>query len=415
MRLRPVLVACALAAAAAPALAQEISPLEPPDTSRYLRWGPIRIRPGLSIPNFGYDNNVFYRPDNSTEPQVGDYYIAIAPRASGVVLFGHRAFLTFDERLEFYVYAQQHEVDYFNQLGRMRLTVPFRRFGLYGDLGYDRIQDRPIDAQDSRPIRKELPTGGGLIAKVGWRTDGELGFTHSRFTGEDPDDPCQPGGGCFTIGQRIDRVESGIRLKARYLAFGRARILLDASRRTIEFDDPAVQRDGKERRILPGLDFGLGGRVFGTLHVGWANFDLKRAGAADFRGTVADVALGYRFGGSGSYITLIGARDVRYSVLESTDLYTYTGAETTFVKYFNRFLGMELGGGRGTLDFLGDAAARRDDLLTGTAGIRFRISENDLGRRVEYAFRYVFTRRDSTDDSLDQTRGTVGFGVSFGY
>ncbi|HZN54296.1 MAG TPA: outer membrane beta-barrel protein [Candidatus Polarisedimenticolaceae bacterium] len=415
MRLGPVLAACALAAVSLPALAQSISPLEPPDTSRYLKWGPIRIRPGLQIPNFGYDSNVFYRPDDSTLPQVGDYFIAIAPRAEGLVLFGRRAFLTFDERLEFYVYAQQHDVNYFNQLGRMRLTIPFRRIGLYADLGYDRIRDRPIDAQDARPIRKEIPTGGGFVFKAGWRTDGEIGITRSRFTGEDPDDPCVAGTGCLTIGQRIDRVESGSRLRLRYLAFGRARVLLDASRRTIVFDDPAVQRDGKERRVLPGLDFGLGGRVFGTLHVGWADFDLDKPTATDFRGTVADVALGYRFGGSGSYVTLTGTRDVRYSVLESTDLYTYTGADAMFVKYFNRFLGMELGGGRGTLDFLGDPTGRRDDVLTGSAGIRFRISENDLGRRVEYAFRYVNTKRNSTDDSLDQTRGTVGFGVSFGY
>ena len=63
-----------LVAAAAPAaLAQSISPLDPPDTSRYLKWGPFRVRPGLTIPNLGYDSNVFYRPDTSTEPQVGDY------------------------------------------------------------------------------------------------------------------------------------------------------------------------------------------------------------------------------------------------------------------------------------------------------------------------------------------------------
>jgi hypothetical protein len=47
--------------------------------------------------------------------------------------------------------------------------------------------------------------------------------------------------------------------------------------------------------------------------------------------------------------------------------------------------------------------------------VRFRLSENDIGRRVEYAFRYILTRRDSTSDSLDQTRGTIGFGVAFGY
>jgi hypothetical protein len=117
----------------------------------------------------------------------------------------------------------------------------------------------------------------------------------------------------------------------------------------------------------------------------------------------------------GSTLSLRAFRDIQYSVLESTDLYTNTGAELTFVRYFNRFIGMELGGGHSTLAFLGVGDQRRDDISRGTAGIRFRISENDLGRRVEYAFRYVLSRRNSNFDFLDQTRGTIGFGMSFGY
>jgi hypothetical protein len=398
------------------AAAQEISPLEPPDTARYLRWGPLRVRPGLTIPTFGYDDNVFYRPDDSPLPRVGDYFIDISPGVEGIVLLGDRAFVTFSERLEFYVYANEHEVDYFNQFGRARLTFPLGNYGIYLDGGYDRVRDRPADATDIRPIRKEIPLGGGLIFRFGWRTDVEVGYLRTRSTGDDPDDPCDdPAAGCFTIDQRVNRVEQGYRLSARYLMFGRTRLTLRASERDIVFDDPAVNRDGHERRVVPGLDFGLGGRIYGNLRVGWANFDLENPVAEDFQGAVADIALGYRLGGLGSSVSLRAYQDIQYSVLESTDLYTNTGAEITFVRYFNRFIGMELGGGRGTLDFLDAEDPRKDDLSRGSAGIRFRLSENDLGRRVEYAFRYVLTRRNSNLDFLDQTRGTIGFGMSFGY
>jgi hypothetical protein len=322
--------------------------------------------------------------------------------------------MTFNERLEFYVYANEHDVDYFNQFGTARVTFPLGSYGVYVESGYVRVRDRPADATDIRPIRKEIPFGGGMIFKIGWRTDVEAGYTRTRFTGEDPDDPCvDPSTGCFTIAQRIDRDEAGFRLFARYLLFGRTRLTMSASERDIVFDDPAVQRDAHERRILPGLDFGLGGRVYGTVRAGWANLNLERPDAEDFHGGVADIAVGYRLGGLGSTLYLRGFRDVQYSVLESTDLYTNTGGELTFVRYFNRFIGMELGGGRSTLDFLGDE--RKDDILRGSAGVRFRISENDLGRRVEYAFRYVLARRNSNLDFLDQTRGTIGFGLSFGY
>jgi hypothetical protein len=404
------LLTALLATAISPSVfAQSISPLDPPDTSRYLKWGPFRVRPNLTIPNLGYDSNVFYRPDNSTLPQVGDYFIALAPGVQGVVLFGHRAFLTFDERLEFYAYASESDLNYFNQAGRTRLTVPFRRFGVYGDFGYYRTRDRPIEAQDARPIRKDIPTGAGFILKLGWRTDAELGFTRTQFSAEDENDP--------TIGPRNDRVEKGTRFSARYLVVGRTRLLFDSSDRSIRFDDPTTRlvRDGDERRVLLGVDFGLGGRIAGTVRVGYSNFDLSLPAAKDFQGVIADAALAYNFGDSGSRLTFVGARDARYTIYAASNLYVYTGGELTLIKYFNRFLGMELGAGRAQYEFIGDPTGRIDDQTSGTVGIRFRISENQLGRRVEYALRYARWVINSTQDSLDQNRGTFGFGVSFGY
>lgn len=418
-------------AASAPAAAQEISPLEPPDTARYLQWGPLRVRPGLTIPTLGYDDNVYAIPNDSTLPKVGTYFIALAPRVEGLVLFGHRAFLTFDEKLEFYLYAppktsdpqlSKIDLNYFNQYGKARLTVPFRRFGLYWDIGYDRTRDRPYDAQSLRPIRKTYPLGLGLITKFGWRTDSELGVFSNRYNAEEPDDPCAaPGATCLTVADVNNRTESGVRWKARYLIFGRMRALLDLSQRKIDFDDAVVaaQRNGTEQRQLAGLDFGLGGRIFGTFHVGHASFDLVSQSQGDFNGVVADIALGYNFGSSGSRLLLTGTRDVRYTIYDVSPLYVYTGGDLTLVKYFNRFIGMELSGGRAALDFLSPDPAtgefRRDDDTIGGAGVRFRISENDLGRRVEYAFRYTRTVIQSTAPANNQNRGTIGFGVTVGY
>ena len=406
-----------LVAAAPASFAQSISPLDPPELSRFLSWGPFRVRPGIAITDLGYDSNVFAIPDDSPIPKVGDYFIAVTPRIDGLVLFGHRAFVTFDERLQFYAYAQQRELDYFNQYGKARLTVPFRRFGFYWDIGYDRTRDRPYDAQDIRPIRKSYPLGLGLITKFGWRTDAELGYVQGRFTAEDPNDPCDPtvNSSCFTIGDLNNRKDVGTRLKARYLAFGRTRVLLELSNRTITFDDPAVNRDGAERRQFVGLDFGLGGSISGTLRVGHANFDLSDPSATDFNGPVANIALAYNFGDGGSRITFFGTRDVRYTVTDSTDLYVYTGGSVRLVKYFNRLLGAEFAAGRATLNFLGDPQGRVDADTNGSVGVLFRISESSLGRRVEYALRYTRWVVNSTLNYLDQNRGTIGFGVSFGY
>jgi Putative beta-barrel porin 2 len=423
MTMRKLLLAFGLVLAACPAWGQQISPLEPPDIGRYLRWGPVRVRPSIAIPAIGYDSNVYYTTGN--QPNVGDYFAALVPRAQGVVLFGHRAFLTFDERLEFYGYARQHSANYYNQLGNARLTVPFSRWGLYGDVGYDRVRDRPVDAQDQRPIRIERPLGGGLILKLGWRTDAEIGFTRARATASDPDEVvgCDPNlPTCFTIAHRNNRDETGVRVLARYLVFGRTRLVLQASDRKIVFDDAAVGRDARERRILPGMDFGLGGRVYGSFHVGYSSFDLKDPAAVDFRGVIADAAVGYKLGGLGSFVNLVATRDVRFTLYETTELYRYTNGDLTFVKYFNRLLGIEVGGGEGNVVFIGDPTGRHYAITRESLGVRVRLSENALGRRVEYAFRYVYSQLNATCgplpgscDYLDQNRGTVGFGVTYGY
>ena len=414
-----------LAAASSALFADELTPLDPPDTERFLRWGPFRVRPGLTIPGLGYDNNVFAVTDQTaaanSAAKVGDYYIALAPRLEGLVLFGHSAFLTFEESLEFYAYASQTELDYFNQFGKARLTIPFRKVGIFWDLGFDRTRDRPYDAQDIRPVRKYYPLGLGLITKFGWRTDSELGVFSNRYTAEDPDAIPPPtncsGLNCYSIAQLNNRTEEGIRFKFRYLAVGRTRLLLELAERQIKFNDAAValSRNGEERRQLIGVDFGLGGSIYGTFRVGHADFSLASPSATGFNGPVADIALGYNFGGSGSHLSFTGARDVRYTIYDATPLYLYTGGDLSFVKYFNRFIGAEVGAGRAVLDFLGDPQNRVDHDTNVILGVRFRFSENDLGRKVEYAFRYTRWIVNSTRDDLDQNRGTVGFGVTFGY
>lgn len=173
---------------ASPALfAQAISPLDPPDTARYLKWGPLWARPGFAITDLGYDSNVYAVTDDSPIPKVGDYFVAVSPRLKGLVLFGHRAFLTFDAGLPVYAYAKESDLDYFNVFSNARLTVPFRRFGVYGDIGFDRTRDRPYDARSIRPLRKNYPLGAGVIVKFGWRSDAEFGYAQSRFTADNPD------------------------------------------------------------------------------------------------------------------------------------------------------------------------------------------------------------------------------------
>ena len=398
-------------AAAAVAVRAEDSPLEPPDLGRFVRWGPVRVRPSLVIPNFGYDDNVFYRTGD--QPREGDWFLTLSPRVTGLALFGNTAFTTFDGRLDYTAYAKESALNYTNSYLSGRVTLPFDSFGFYVDLGWERTQDRPIDLEDARPIRTNARTGFGAIVELGWRTDAEIGVLTSTWRNEDENYKTSDG---LTIGDVLDRDEEGTRVRVRYRLFGRLRATLETLRKTYDFanETPGVAPDGKESRVVPGIDFGEGGRISGSLRYGHASLDNEGTTTTDFSGRVGSARLAWKLGGQ-TTLRLETKRDAYYTIYEASRIYVQTAYDVRLVRYFNRALGAEIGWRPGRLEFPGDPRGREDDLNDVDAAIRLRLSENTLGRRIEYTIRLTRYRRDSTVDSFDQSRNVLGFGAVLGY
>ena len=403
MKRSPWIPLVALALATSGASAQQ-DPLEPPDLGRFLRWGPLRARPSLALTNLGYDNNIYYRTDI---PPVGDYTATVSGKVDGVVLFGRFAFLTFLERIDYTGYVQNTDQNYWNQFGSGRLTVPFRKLGFYGDFALNDYKDRPYDKLDSRTDVHETRAGGGIILKLGFRTDAELGVFRTSWTHTDPNDP--------TVGQSLDRTERGTRTQWRYLVFGRTRLTLETSTRDITFENPATGRNAVQRLILPGVDFGTGGRLSGSAKLGWGRLDPERADVPDYSGTIGEIKLAYRLGG-GTTVLASGKRDVNFAIFDQDVYYLGRSYDLRAIHYFGRVWGVEAGGSRSRLDFP-VTVDRVDRYRQVDAALRLRLMENDLGRRVEYTFRITRWSLDSTPayDHLDQSRTVVGFGAVLGY
>jgi hypothetical protein len=406
-RSRVLALPAALLVSAAPVLAAA-DPLEPPDLSQYVRWGPLRARPTVTFSNFGYDDNIFYRTGDA--PKQGDYTARISPSLQGLVLLGDRAFLTFDEKLDFTAYFRFTEESYAEQRGAARLTIPFGRMGVYVDGALNRTQERPVDVQDVRARKNEDKLGAGLIVKLGWRTDLEIGRTRNRVTNSDPDFRTSADG--LTIEQLLDRVEDGGRLRARYRVAGKTRLTLDAARTTATFDDRTVVRDSEDQRVLPGVDFGEGGTLSGSLRYGYAKLDSKSPDLSDYHGSVWDAKVAYR-GTTRTTIQVGGKRQVAFAIYLGNQYYLNRAYDLRVIHYVNRAIGFEAGGSVGRLDF--PDSLRQDRIRSYDLGVRLRLKENDLGRRLEYSFKYTDYRQDSNVEGFDQTRASVGFGAVVGY
>jgi hypothetical protein len=222
-----------------------------------------------------------------------------------------------------------------------------------------------------------------------------------------------------TIDERLDRLERHDRLRLRYHLRARTDVTLDAQTTGLDFDNPTVEGRSKDSRgwsLRPGVDFGEGGVLSGTARFGFGRVDSEDPDLTDFSGLVANAELAYRPNPRAT-LTLAAVREPGLTVTGTSIYYVETRYRLRAVYYWNRVFGVEAGTSQGGLTFPGggSSAERQDDILEYDGGIRLRLAENSLGRRVEYALRLGRYRRDSTSDELDLSRNTFGLTAVVGF
>ena len=394
-------LASILAMAALPATAE--SKLEPPDLERYLRWGPLRVRPGIELTNLGYDDNILA----NDRQKVDDYTATWSPKVEGLVLFGSRAFVTFQEKLEFTAYLDNDDQNFHNQKGSARLTVPLRKVGFFSDVALNRTKQRPPDLQSIRPEQDEDGLAFGVIFRPGWRTEIEIGHGTTDFNHSDE------------VARVLDRDERRDSLEVDHHLLGRTWLTLTALRETTDFDD--VTQDGKDTEawsVLPGVKFAEGGSLTGSARVGWAELETDDRSFPDFDDVVGDLELAYRLNRRTTF-KLEGRRAPEFSVFEERVFFLYTRYTARVTYFMNRSIGFVAGGRTGKLDFPGVPGERdREDRINAyDVGLRLRLAESSVGRRVEYSIKVGRYRRDSSlpDGQQDISRTTFSFGAIVGY
>lgn len=390
---------------AASGLAYARDALQPPDLTHYLRWGPFRVRPSLRLSNVGHDDNIFATNAN----KVGDYTATVSPQLDGLLLLGSRAFFQFHEQLDYTAYLKQSNQSFLNQRGSGRLTVPFHRLGLFTDVALNRYRDRPADQFDIRPKVHEDLLGAGAILSLGWRTQLELSQAGSIWRYSDPD--AVPGAPPVA---QLDRREVRNRLLARHDLSDRAGLTLELNGTRVDFEQPlpAGDRDSRLLRVLGGFEFGEGGTLAGAARLGYVRSHSPNPALAELSETIGDMELVYRLS-SGTRVKLTGERLPGFTVFGDQSYFMHTNYGLRGLHYLNRIFGVESGVASGRLSFPG--TAREDRTRSYDAGVRLRLAENTLGRRVEYGLKLGRHNRDSTVDGLDLEQTTVSIDATLGF
>ena len=412
----------ALAFAVGPILAQ--SRLVAPDTGGYLRWGSLRVRPGLELTGLGYDNNILRSSDVATE-RVGDYTGTVSPKADLLTLLGQSAFLTFRQRFDYTMYANHFDENYLNDLTTARVTVPFTtRFGAFAQGLYSITHDRPPDLERARPKQERVSFSSGLILEPGWRTQIEIAAAWDDYGYEESNiDPAVTN----FIAQRLNRVESGTSLDLRYRVLTRTRVVLQGLYKGIDFEHPitfenppsdpqTIERDTTEWRAMSGLEFGGRAPLTGLFLVGWNRITPDDPRIERLSIPIGQVRLQYAFT---SRLRLQGNADrfSGFSVFGANSYYLRSEVELRGLYQIGRPVMLELAAARGRLTFPAslNLLEREDDLERYEALVRLRQSQDSRGKRVEYNVSARQVRSRSTVPSLDLSYLWVSFGAVFGY
>ena len=409
-------ICAVLAVLQAGLLCRAESRLEPPDLGRYLRWGALRARPGVELTNLGYDSNILYTSEN----EVPDYTATVFAKLDGLLLFGSRGFMTFDPKLGYTAYLENTDQNFPIFRLNARATLPISRYGIFGEMILNRDTERPVDLQDARPDRSESALGLGVILEPGWRTTLEISRRRTRWAYHDPDDTDVGGG--QNIADILDRDVIRDKVLARYDARGRTTVTLEVEAATINFDsldsrvDPPVSKDSDAWSVLPGIEFGEGGSLTGVAKIGWTRVNAEDPQLADFSGAVGSVKLAYRPVRRAT-IRLDGKRVPAFSVSNAGIYVLDTEIGLRLIYYFTRIIGLESGASVGQITFPDSQVQleRVDDLVRYDLGVRFRLAETSLGRRVEYRVRWRVYQRTSPVPSQNISRGTLGMEAVFGF
>jgi hypothetical protein len=361
------------------------------------------VRPALRLTNVGYDDNIFASSDAD---KVGDYTATVTGQLQGLVLFGSRAFLQFNEQIDYTAYVDNPDQNFPNQRGSGRLTVPFRRMGLFTDFAVNRYRERPQDRLDIRPRVSEDMLGIGGILQVGWRTELELGQWASewRYTDDDPE-----------LARKLDRQERLLSLKGRYAFNDRTSLVLGLDGTDLDFvrpDDIIGNRDSRLRQVLGGVELGEGGPLGGRARLGYARSDSVNASLDELSAAIGEIELLYRLS-SYTRLTITGERLPGLAVTEAQNYFLNSRYGLRGLHYLNRIFGLEAGVFQGRLTFPG--SPRVDSNFYYDLGVRVRLAENTLGRRIEYGLKVGRFRRDSTEDALDLSKTTLGIDATVGF
>lgn len=337
-----------------PAIAEAQMPaVNAPDERSRVQLGPLGLRPGIALTNFGVDTNVF----NETETPKSDFTFTVTPRldASFRMRRTRLNVATRSNLVYFQQYSSERSAD-----GAIdgRFEVRGTRATPWVSSSYDSARQRFGYEVDLRLRRIVRDVGAGVDLRVGGRTQAVISAHRTEFE-HDPDSIFSGSSVRDVLNRRSDALGVDVRYKLTPLT------TFVVGAQTIRDRFPFTSlRDTDSLRVDAGFDTTPLALISGRGRVGYRT--LNGAGAMpDYSGVVASVSAGSTIKGR-TRVDVFSDRDVNYSVEAAYPYFLLSGVSAAVTPRLSQHW---------------DAQAR-----TGVQRLAYRVAEgfsNALPHRVD--------------------------------
>lgn len=270
-----------------------------------MRLGPLALAPAIALNNIGWDSNVFQLPVDLNP--VGDFTFTFRPELQGWLRLG-RARATFNGAVDFAYFRDYSSERSADTTYYARIELPDSRINPYVSTRGLNGKQRFSFEIDERTRRKEETYTGGVIVRLGKRTQVDVAGVRRRFDFTHTDTLVDP-----LISDFYDYTSHGLSLTVR-------RDLTPLTTLTVAMDghqdefDVGAQRNSKAFGVTSGLEFKPFALLNGRALFGWNRVELDDVDRSIFSGFVTSVDLAYTLLGS-TRLGIQAERGLSYSAM----------------------------------------------------------------------------------------------------
>ena len=297
-----------------------------------IRIGPFRIYPAIRLSDFGYDNNV-YRREEQTDP-VSDFTFSVNPSIEANILFRDWLILSVRDNLSYrHFFKVKRERKWGNTVSPSMKILIFSRFALSGSYSHARDRRRGSSEFDVRADSISHNYQARLMYETVRGTSFGIAGQIRRVEWEDIDLPDVQIG----LARALNREERSADFEFYYPVTARTRFFIQAGATEYRFDSLDAQwRDSISYQVSSGFIFPLLGRIRGQLRLGYKMLRPRLGDIEGFSGLIGDTSLDYRVGRFAFHFQY--RRDSQFSY-HTTNVYFITDNYTPGVSFYAaRFL-----------------------------------------------------------------------------